>query len=290
MEIGLIGSGLIGKGIGLNLLKAGYNVTVLEHKSRENINYLLNNGAFVTNNLEELAKKCKKIILCLPSSDEVELVLLKENGLIDLLGEDSLIIDCTTANPNSTNKIQKISKDRKIHYLDAPVIRGPQEALAGKLITVVGGDREQYKINKKIIDCFSEKVIYVGESGSANKLKLINNFISMTFTFAIMVGLKEAKRNKIEFETLDSLMKMGSNYIPALPNMIKWIESNDDSILQFSIKNAAKDLKYFNSIASNEGKYKSFLDEIVTIFDELSKEDDQVLYLPSIFKLIDEEK
>lgn len=250
MRVGIIGVGSMGVGIGLNLLKAGYNLTALKHKNKKNVNFLKENGAEVTESLKEIGKKCEMIILCLPSSQDVEEVTIKKNGLIDFLEKGSVIFDCTTSNPESTKEIHKKFLNEGIYFLDAPLNRSPKEALEGRLNILIGGDEIIVNKYKKVLESFSENIQYVGGIGKAHKLKLVNNFISMSFTAIIISAISNAETNDINLDDLHNVMEKGSNYIPSLKLMIDWVEQGGNT-LQFSLKNALKDLNYYEKLVQN---------------------------------------
>lgn len=91
----------------------------------------------------------------------------------------------------------------------------------------------------------------------------------MGFTGIVITSLALAKLNNIDVNKLDEIMSKGSNYISTLPSMINWINNKEESILQFSINNAYKDLKYFKEIINEEEQSKLFIvDEFILFFQQ----------------------
>lgn len=226
-------------------------------------------GARLEYSIIDIALKCETILLCLPNSRVVEEVLLGEDGVINHLRNNAVIIDCSTSRPESTKILGDYLKDKQVTLLDAPLTKGPEEAIKGKLNVMVGGDYTIFEKNKDILRCFSENIFYIGKLGEAHKLKLFNNFISMGFTGIVITSLALAKLNNIDVNKLDEIMSKGSNYISTLPSMINWINNKEESILQFSINNAYKDLKYFKEIINEEEQSKLFIvDEFILFFQQ----------------------
>ena len=64
--------------------------------------------------------------------------------------------------------------------MDAPLMAGPDEAAAGTLDIVVGGDKEDYDKATELFDAYCQSYKYVGPSGTGHLIKLAINFISLT--------------------------------------------------------------------------------------------------------------
>lgn len=283
INVGLIGTGLMGYGIGVNLIKAGYNLFTIKHKNEKNLEKLEQMGAKLRQSYEDIALNCNYIVLCLPNSQAVEEVVTGEKGLINFIRSNAIIIDCTTSEPSSTEHLTKELIQRGVYFLDAPLNRSPKEALEGKLNILVGGDFNAYQKASQIIKSFSENIFYVGESGQGNKLKLFNNFISMSFTLVVIYTLAYAKKERMELDKLNEIMSKGSNYIPALPLMIKWLKNQDESVLEFSIKNACKDMTYFRNMVEEYDIDPKMLNCLVQIFDEAVQNGFGDKMLPELF-------
>jgi 3-hydroxyisobutyrate dehydrogenase-like beta-hydroxyacid dehydrogenase len=81
-RIGFIGAGLMGHGMAKNIIENGYRLSVLAHRNRATIEDLLARGASEAKRPAELARMSDLVILCVPSSAEVELCVFGENGLM----------------------------------------------------------------------------------------------------------------------------------------------------------------------------------------------------------------
>ena len=101
-RVGLIGVGLMGHGIGKNILEKGYPLTVMAHRNRAPIDDLVSKGAHEHNNPLAVAKECDLVILCVTGTPQIEQIMYGEYGLMGAVREGLVIADCSTAEPAST--------------------------------------------------------------------------------------------------------------------------------------------------------------------------------------------
>src|SRR3989304_3697260 len=125
--------------------------------------------------LGDMARGCRIFLTVLPSSREVEAMLLGKDGLGPHLQAGCVIIDHTTADPTSTQKIAKALRARKIHLLDAAMSGGVAGARAGTLTLMVGGDEAVYDTCRSILEAVGKGSFYLGGNGSGHAMKLLHN-------------------------------------------------------------------------------------------------------------------
>ena len=101
-RIGFIGAGLMGHGMARNVVEKGYRLSVLAHRNRAPIEDLLARGATEADSPAALARGSEIVILCVPSSAEVEICVLGADGILAGAHEGLIVVDCTTAEPTST--------------------------------------------------------------------------------------------------------------------------------------------------------------------------------------------
>ena len=283
--IGLIGCGEMGSGIAYSLKNKGYEVMVYDYINNKNVDLLMkNNIKFV--DMQKLTQNCKIIIMCLPDAKAVEDVCFGEYGLLNMLSTKSILIDTTTSHPKTTQKINKCLKNKKIKFADAPLTRSPIEAMQGRLNSLVGADDETYKEIEPVLKAFCENIIRVGEVGSGHEIKLLNNFICMSFTAIVEFGLLCGKELDIDIKTLDKVMSMGSNYVSSIPSMLDYIENKNQDVLKFSLKNATKDMRYFfEMIEDNESK--KWFEPIYNIYRDATEDNkNKDKNLPALYEYL----
>src|SRR2546423_15473488 len=143
-KIGYIGVGLMGHGAAKNIVEKGYPLTVMGHRNRAPVDDLIKRGAKEGESAAEIARASDILFLCLPSSVEVEATVYGAGGVLEGAHAGLILVDSTTADPNSTRRIAADLKAKGVRMLDAPLGRTPKEAEEGKLSTYVGGDDETF--------------------------------------------------------------------------------------------------------------------------------------------------
>ena len=128
--VGLVGVGLMGHGIGRNILAKGFKLNVVAHRNRAPVDSLISLGAHEAASIAEMVQSSDMLILVVTGSPQVEEVM----KVVLAKGKKGLIVaDCSTAEPHSTLKIHMEAKAAGIHFIDTPMTRTPKEAEAGKL-------------------------------------------------------------------------------------------------------------------------------------------------------------
>lgn len=247
-HIGLIGAGLMGHGIGKNLLEKGYQLTVMAHRNRATIDSLIAKGAKELNNPHDMAKTVDMIILCVTGTPQVEQLVYGEYGLMSAVRPGLIIADCSTAEPTSTVKIAADIEAKGGHFIDTPMTRTPKEAEAGKLGLMVGGPAEIIAKARPVLDCFADTIVASGPVGSAHQLKLINNFLAICHAAVAAEAITVAAKAGVNMQALRDIVMAGGAASVMFGRLINVPLSNDDSHAQFAIRNARKDLRYYTNM------------------------------------------
>lgn len=250
-RVGLIGVGLMGHGIGKNILAKGYHLTVMAHKNRGPVEDLVAKGAHERNNPLGVAKESDVVILCVTGTPQVEQLVYGEYGLMGAVREGLIIADCSTAEPHSTRKIATDVEAKGGWFVDTPMTRTPKEAEAGKLGLMTGGPEEVIARIKPVLECFADTIIHAGDVGSAHQLKLINNFLSITHAAVAAEAITVAAKAGVDMTALRDIVMAGGAASVMFGRLINVPLSDDDSAAQFAIRNARKDLRYYTNMTEH---------------------------------------
>ena len=261
-HIGLIGVGLMGHGIGKNIVTKGFDLAVVAHKNRTPIESLIAFGATEAATPAALAASCDLVVLCVTGSPQVEDALYGENGILKGAKPGLIIADCSTAEPASTLRIAGDLAAKNIHFLDTPLTRTPKEAEAGKLGLMVGGETEMIAKIRPVLDCFADTIIHAGPVGSAHQLKLLNNFLSLAHAAIAAEAITVAAKAGVSMQALKDIVVAGGANSVMFERLIKVPLENDDTAAKFAIKNARKDLRYYTNM-TEQLPVASFLAEQV---------------------------
>ncbi len=245
--VGLAGMGLMGSGIAKNILAGGYSLFVVGHKRRSCIDDLVQRGAKEFQTYRELAEHSNLIILCVTGSPEVESILYSKDGLLEGIHKDKIVIDCSTSEPSSSERIAISLKKLGASLVDAPLARTPDDAQAGRLNTMVGASKDDFQRVEPVLQQFCENIFHMGPVGSGHKTKLIYNFITMGYAAIISEAFCACAATGVDLKKFSDVVASGGANSGIFQLIApKAIESGDCSGLNFSMANAAKDLRYYN--------------------------------------------
>lgn len=239
--IGFIGAGMMGQGICLNLLKAGYPLKVIAHRNRERIDDLVGRGAKEVTSLGELAGTSDVVMICVNSAETVTDLV---RGLLPALAPGKMVIDVTTSKPETSEALAAEAASRGVAFIDAPVVGGPAQAADGKLGTFVGGAEQDLRRARPILEAYSVDVAHFGPVGAGNKAKLLNNFLTVGLRQLVTQTFRAARRNGIDVELLYRLASQGAAGSRTLDQFVQGALSGDYTRNKFSIANCHKDVRY----------------------------------------------
>ena len=248
VRVGLIGAGLMGHGIGRNILEKGHVLTVLAHRNRVPVEDLVRRGARELADARAIAAESDVAITCVTGSPQLETVVYGETGLLAGAHGGLTVVDCTTADPNSTARIAASFEAAGAQFIDAPLTRTPREAEAGKLAVMVGGDAGVLAEIRPILECFADTIVHAGNVGAGHKLKLVNNFLALGAAALVAEGLCAAKKAGIDMAALEAVVTSGGANSVMFQRLMRLVIDDDDSVAQFAIGNAEKDLRYYTDM------------------------------------------
>jgi len=188
MKAGFIGLGMMGIRMAKNILKDHKKLNIW-NRTKEKGKELIETGAEWKNSPYEIAKESDVIFLMLKDKDTVNEVIFGEKGIWDALSENKIIVDMTTNLPEYSIYLYNKLKEKKVHFLDSPVLGTLPQAENRELIIITGGDREIFEKVKPYLDSMGKKVIYVGKAGSASYLKLFINVLGAVSILTLSEGL-----------------------------------------------------------------------------------------------------
>jgi 2-hydroxy-3-oxopropionate reductase len=202
-KIGFIGLGIMGKPMALNLIKAGYSVSVLS--TSKTAETLIEAGASSQESITSLAENSEVIITMLPDSPDVEKVVLGENGVLAGIKEGSLFIDMSSILAGTAIKIFQAMQEKGVEALDAPVSGGQVGAESASLSIMVGGNENAFNEAMPLFQAMGKNIVLIGEAGAGQTTKICNQMIvGMTiqavgeaFTLASKAGVNLEKMREV---------------------------------------------------------------------------------------------
>jgi 3-hydroxyisobutyrate dehydrogenase len=251
VKIGIIGTGMLGNAVGLNLLKSGFDLTVY-NRTKEKTSELQNNGAKAVNSPKEVAKNSELVIIVVKDADAVKKISFGKDGIIEGKHDGMVVADMSTINPIESKNITKKFLEHKIIKLDIPVMGGPNVAITGELVLMISGDKKTFDRFKNIFEKMANKIFFLGEAGIAHLVKLSMNLQITMLALALSEGIALVKSAnvdpKIFLDILNSTyFKTGMSENKAY-KMIR-----DDFVPTFTLANLKKDISTISETAKSLG-------------------------------------
>jgi 3-hydroxyisobutyrate dehydrogenase-like beta-hydroxyacid dehydrogenase len=252
-RIGFIGaSGLMGHGMAKNLRHKGHPLALTVHRNAERVTDLLHAGATRAESPAALAGMSDIVFVCVTGSPQVEHVVAGNQGLLSGASEGLVIVDCSTSEPASTQRLREQCQARGIAFVDAPLARTPTEAEAGRLNVMVGAEPAMFSRLEPVLRCFAENVFHVGGPGAGHTIKLLNNFIAQAICTATAEAFAVGQRAGVDPRKLVELVSAGAVNSGLFQAMAKTLDG-DMAGLKFELDNARKDLRYYTHLAEGVG-------------------------------------
>lgn len=252
-RIGFIGLGFMGHGIAKNIVEKGYPLAVLGHTNRTPVEDLVRRGAVEVKTAKEVAARSTVVFLCVTGSKEVEAIVRGADGLKDGLKRGSVVVDCSTADPNSTLALAAELAPLGVDYVDAPLGRTPKEAWEGTLDTMVGASDAVFARLKPILETWAGRVVHIGGTGDGHRMKLLNNFLSLGYAALYSEALALSQKVGISPQRFDSVIRGGRMDCGFYQTFMRWTLDGDRDAHKFTIANAFKDLRYLEAMADAAG-------------------------------------
>ena len=243
----------MGRGIGLSLLRTGYTLGILPHRRRDTAEELINTGAWEASSAKELADRCDVVVLCLPSTEAVREVLFGADGITKTNHRGLLIVESSTLTPDAAFELENRLGAEGIEFVDAPVTRGPNEAMAGKLNALVGGRAHAVQRAVPVLEAFCERVFLLGPVGQGYAAKLVNNFLAFSNLVAVAEAMSTASRAGLDLPLLMQAISVSGGQSRVLDGLAPFITGAGPSRSQVTLRTAHKDADYYRRFARSVG-------------------------------------
>lgn len=157
-----------------HLAKAPFELTVWNRTPERSRAFALKHRVHVAATPAAAARGAEVIVTCLPSSVELRQILDGDDGLAAGLDGGSLLIDCTSGDPETSREIAAGLSARGVGFIDAPVSGGVKGAEAGSLTIMCGGDADSIERARPVLETFGKKIIRCGDIGAGDAVKAMN--------------------------------------------------------------------------------------------------------------------
>ena len=232
--VAFIGVGNMGCPMAENLMKSGKKIKVFDVSKKmtqiakeKNLEVIEHLNDLITNDVTT-------VITMLPEGKHSKEVFMGDNGIINKVSKNCLLIDCSTIDIQTSIEIGKKATENGIKMIDAPVSGGVMGAQKATLNIMVGGTKEAFELALPLLKIMGKNIFHAGDLGSGNGAKICNNMSLGIAMIAASESLMLAKRLNIDIKKVHEIMKNASgnswpiSVYPPLPGLIEGTPSNNN--------------------------------------------------------------
>jgi len=258
----------------LNLLRKGFEVHVYDI-AEERVDIAVKSNAVKEDSIKTLAENSDLVMLSLPKEEISLEVTLGEDGALSRMRRGSILIELSTVPPITIQRINEKAEQIGVDVLDAPVSGGRSAAERGDLTIMVGGKYETFLRCKAIFESIGKRVYYVGGSGTAAAIKLLNSLIAIGNLMIAREALLIAKNQKVDLKKLHEIINASTGQSWMWSNWI--VEMMKGGKTGSTPRIMIKDMTYAMAMLADTTKLpisSKVLDMIVSLTSGTSQDED----------------
>ena len=195
MIVAFLGLGAIGTPMARHLAAGPFGLRVWNRTASKAAEFAASSGATHAATPAEAARGADIVITCFPVSRDVEALLDGPDGLLAGMASGTALVDCTSGDPATSQRIAARLAERSIGFLDAPVSGGVVGAEAGALTVMIGGDAALLERVRPALEAFGKRIVPCGPVGAGDAVKAVNNALlaqHIIGTAEALLALKKA--------------------------------------------------------------------------------------------------
>ena len=253
MDIGFVGLGIMGSAMAANLVKAGFKVTVW-NRSSEKCRVLAAAGARTADSPRAVAETSDILFAMMATPAAVEAVRDGADGIIAGLRPGTGYVDMSTVDAETSLESARMAHQAGALFLEAPVAGSRKPAEDATLTIMAAGDRRLYDSALPALEKMGRKILYLGETGNAARMKLANNLVMGGMLVALCEGLALASRSGLDTAQLLEVLDSGAVSNPMFRLKGPQIAANSEFPAAFPLKHMQKDLRLALRLAEEIGQ------------------------------------
>lgn len=283
IQIGFVGTGVMGKSMAKNLMNSGFSVTVY-NRTKKSAEELVRLGAHWAETVSEVASKCDVVITMVGYPKDVEEVYFSEGGLIPNAKAGSILIDMTTSSPILAKKIFDKAQAKGLKALDAPVSGGDIGARDAKLVIMVGGESKVFEEIMPIFQAMGTNIILQGPAGSGQYTKMCNQITIASGMVGVSEAISYAKKAGLDPKRVLESIAGGAAGSWSLSNLAPRMIAGDFAP-GFYVKHFIKDMNIALESAKEMGLMTPGLELAKSLYEKLASEGEENSGTQALFKL-----
>ena len=251
-NVAFIGLGVMGYPMAGYISKGGHNVTVFNRTKSKAEKWIKEYKGKIAETPAEAAKDAEYVFTCVGNDNDLREVTFGDNGIFKTIKKGSVYIDNTTASATIAREIHEYAKKNGFGALDAPVSGGQAGAENGALTVMIGGDQADFDKAKDKIDCYSKKMKLLGNAGSGQLAKMVNQICIAGLVQGLSEGINFGMKAGLKMEDVIEVISKGAAQSWQMENRYKTM-IDDKFDFGFAVDWMRKDLKIAMDEAKNNG-------------------------------------
>jgi len=251
-NVAFIGLGVMGYPMAGYISKGGHNVTVFNRTKSKAEKWIKEYKGKMAETPAEAAKDAEYIFTCVGNDNDLREVTFGDQGAFKTIKKGSIYIDNTTASATIAREIYDFAKKNGFGSLDAPVSGGQAGAENGALTVMIGGDQADFDKAKDKIDCYSKKMKLLGNAGSGQLAKMVNQICIAGLVQGLSEGINFGMKAGLNMEDVIEVISKGAAQSWQMENRYKTM-IDDKFDFGFAVDWMRKDLKIAMDEAKNNG-------------------------------------
>lgn len=217
MKLGFIGLGIMGRPMALNLLRAGFPLSVWARREAS-MQPLVEAGATACASPAEVARGSDIVISMVADAPDVAQVTLGASGVVEGAHAGLIHVDMSTIAPSRAREIAAQLAERGVTMLDAPVSGGEVGAINAQLTIMVGGEEAAFEKARPALQAMGKSVTWIGESGAGQVTKACNQILTGVGVAMVAEALNFARASGVDPARVREAMLGGFAYSKVLEN------------------------------------------------------------------------
>jgi 3-hydroxyisobutyrate dehydrogenase-like beta-hydroxyacid dehydrogenase len=209
MRVGFIGLGSQGGPMARRIIEGGFPMTLWARRPAT-LEPFADTAASIAQSPAELAEASDLVCLCVVGDADIEELVSGKHGLLAGLQPGSVIAVHSTVHPSTCRALAKRAGGQRVSVIDAPVSGGGPAAAQGRLLVMVGGDAEAVERCRPVFETYADPVVHLGELGSGQTTKLLNNLLFTANLGTAATALSLAKALGVTPERLTEVVSRSS--------------------------------------------------------------------------------
>ena len=173
-KVAFLGMGVMGYPMAGHLKRAGHDVVVYNRSAAKAQAWVAEYGGRSAPTPREAAAGAQIVFCCVGNDDDLRSVVLGPDGAFAGMAKGALFVDHTTASAEVARELFAQAKSLGLEFVDAPVSGGQAGAVNGLLTVMCGGEPASFERAKPVAMAFSRAFTLIGESGSGQIAKMVN--------------------------------------------------------------------------------------------------------------------